>query len=124
MRYTLLLRYPEATADDIGQEAIEAGMAAFHAYATALDEAGVLITAEMLRPVAHSTTVRFRGGELQVQDGTYADSEQQLGGMFVLEVPDLDAALGWAERCPSVEWGSVEVRPSAVRFLGGRWIPA
>jgi hypothetical protein len=124
MRYTLLLRYPEATADDLGQEAIDAGMAAFQAYATALDQAGVLISAEVLQPVAYSTTVSLRNGILQVQDGPYADTKEQLGGTFVLEVPDLDAALAWAEKCPSVEWGTVEIRPSAVRFSDGRWIPA
>lgn len=99
-------------------------MAAFQAYAKALDDAGVLVTAEVLQPSAHSTTVALRDGRLQVQDGPYADTKEQLGGTFVLEVPDLDAALAWAEKCPSVQWGIVEVRPCAVRFVEGRWIPA
>ena len=124
MRYTLLLHYPEATADDIGQEAIEAGMAAFQAYAEALDAAGVLVSAEVLQPVANSTTVTLRNGSLQIQDGPYADTKEQLGGTFVLDVPDLDAALAWAERCPSVQWGTVEIRPSAVRFVDGAWVTA
>jgi hypothetical protein len=54
MRYTLLLHYPEATAADIGREAIEAGMAAFQAYARALDDAGVLESAEVLQPVGEA----------------------------------------------------------------------
>jgi hypothetical protein len=66
MRYTLLLHYPEATAEDIGQEAIEAGMAAFHAYAEPLDDAGVLVSAEVLQPVANSTTVTLKNGRSQV----------------------------------------------------------
>jgi len=41
-----------------------------------------------------------------------------------IDVPDLDAALAWAEKCPAAQWGVVEIRPSAVRFAGGRWIPA
>jgi hypothetical protein len=124
MRYTLLLHYPEATAEEIGQEAIEAGMAAFRAYAEALDDAGVLISAEVLQPSSRSTTLSLRNGTLQVQDGPFADTKEQLGGTFVLDVPDLDAALAWAEKCPSAQWGTVEIRPSAVRFTGGRWVPA
>jgi hypothetical protein len=124
MRYTLLLHYPEATPADIGQEAIDAGKAAFHAYAKALDDAGVLVSAEVLKPSAVTTTVSLRNGSLQVQDGPYADTKEQLGGTFVLEVPDLDAALAWAEKCPAAQWGAIEIRPSAVRFSGGSWIPA
>lgn len=122
MRYTLLLHYPELTADDIGQEAIEAGMAAFQAYAEALADAGVLVSAEVLQPVAHSTTVTLGNDGLQVRHGPYADTREQLGGTFVLDVPDLDAALAWAEKCPAAQWGTIEIRPSAVRFTDGAWV--
>ncbi|HET9983264.1 MAG TPA: YciI family protein [Longimicrobiales bacterium] len=124
MRYMLLLHYWEATAADLGEETMEAGKAAFHAYAKALDDAGVLVSAEVLQPSPMSTTVTVKNGSLQVQDGPYADTKEQLGGIFVLDVPDLDAALAWAEKCPAAQWGSVEIRPSAVRFAGGRWVPA
>lgn len=124
MRYTLLLHYQELTAEELGKEAMEAGMAAFHAYAKALDDAGVLISAEVLQPSTASTTVALRNGRLQVQDGPFADSKEQLGGTFVLDVPDLDAALAWAEKCPSAEWGTIEIRPTAVRFENGSWVPA
>lgn len=124
MRYTLLLHYPEATAEDIGQEAIDAGMAAFHAYAKSLEDAGVLLSAEVLQPVANATTVTTKDGSLQVQDGPFADTKEQLGGTFVLEVPDIDAAIAWAEKCPAAQWGTIELRPSAVRFVDGSWIPA
>lgn len=124
MRYTLLLHYPEATAEDIGQEAIDAGMAAFHSYAKSLDDAGVLLSAEVLQPVANATTVTTKNGGLQVQDGPFADTKEQLGGTFVLDVPDIDAAIAWAEKCPAAQWGTIELRPSAVRFVDGSWIPA
>ncbi|HEV7623688.1 MAG TPA: YciI family protein [Amnibacterium sp.] len=124
MRYTLLLHYPEASEEEIGRAAIEAGMAAFRAYADALDAAGVLRSAEVLQPSSASTTVRLRDGELAIQDGPFADTKEQLGGTFVVEVPDLDAALDWAGRAPSVSWGAVEVRPSAVRYVDGSWQPA
>lgn len=124
MRYTLLLHYPEPTADEISPEEIEAGQAAFHAYAAALDDAGVLISAEVLQPSSATTTVSLREGRLHIQDGPFADTKEQLGGTFVVEVPDLDAALAWAEKCPSAAWGVIEIRPSAVRFVERAWIPA
>ncbi len=63
----------------------------------------------------------MRDGELRVQDGPFADTKEQLGGTFVVDVPDLDAALAWAQKAPSVQWGTVEVRPSATHFENGAW---
>lgn len=122
MRYTLFLHYPEMTTDDLGEEALEAGKAAFHAYTQALDDAGVLVSAEVLQPSQSSTTLSLRDGGLQVQDGPYADTKEQVGGTFVIDVPDLDAALAWAEKCPAAEWGTIEIRPSAVRYVDRGWV--
>jgi hypothetical protein len=124
MRYTLFLHYPESTEEELGREAIEEGMAAFRSYADALDASGVLRSAEVLQSSQSSTTVALRDGSLRVQDGPYADSKEQIGGTFVIDVPDLDTALDWAGRAPSVAWGPVEVRPSALRYLDGAWQPA
>ncbi len=122
MRYTLFLHYPEMTEEELGQESWEEGKAAFHAYTAALDEAGVLVSAEVLQPSPHSTTVTLANGSLRVQDGPYADTKEQIGGTFVIDVPDLDAALAWAEKCPAARWGTIEIRPSAVRFARGTWV--
>lgn len=124
MRYTLFLHYPEMTEEELGEEMLAEGKAAFHAYAEALDEAGVLRSAEVLQPSTRSTTLRVRNGGARVEDGPYADTKEQIGGTFVIDVPDLDAALAWAERCPAAQWGTIEVRPSAVRFENGTWIAA
>ena len=122
MRYTLFLHYEELTMEDLGEELFEQGKAAFHAYAESLHEAGVLVSAEVLQPSTSSTTVSVVNGTPRVQDGPYADTKEQIGGTFVIDVPDLDAALAWAEKCPAAQWGTVEVRPSAVRFVDGRWV--
>ena len=113
MRYTLLLHYPEMSAEELGEEMLAEGKAAFHAYARALDEAGVLVSAEVLQPSSATTTVSFRNGRLHVQDGPYADTKEQLGGYYLIDVPDLDAAMTWAARCPGADHGTVEVRPVA-----------
>jgi hypothetical protein len=123
MRYTLLLHYAEQTPETLGEELVAEAQRAFASYATTLEAAGVLLSAEVLQPSTATTTVRRRDGELQVQDGPYADTKEQLGGTFVLDVPDLDAALDWAGRAPSVAWGGVEVRPGAVYFADGQWRP-
>jgi hypothetical protein len=123
VRYTLLLHYPEATADSVGADAIEEGGRAFTSYARTLEQAGVLISAEVLQPSVSSTTVTVNDGSMRVQDGPFADSKEQLGGTFVIDVADLDAALDWAGKAPAVQWGTVEVRPGAVYFADGVWTP-
>jgi hypothetical protein len=121
MRYALLLHYPEMTADDLGPEALAEGMREFDAYAKALEAAGVLASAEVLQPSSVTTTVRGGDGSLRVQDGPFADTKEQLGGSFVVEVDDLDAAIHWARQAPSAAWGAVEIRPVATRFVDGAW---
>jgi hypothetical protein len=123
MRYTLLLHYPEMSPEELGPEALEEGQRAFTGYAAALDAAGVLVAAEVLQPSVATTTVRLADGGLQVQDGPFADTKEQLGGTFVVDVPDLDAALAWAAKAPSVAWGAVEVRPGALFYRDGSWRP-
>jgi hypothetical protein len=56
-----------------------------------------------------------------VQDGPFAETKEALAGIFMVEVPDLDAAIGWAEKCPGAQWGVVEVRPTATAFINGAW---
>jgi hypothetical protein len=123
MRYSLLLHYPEMTAEDMGPDAWAEGMREFDEYAQALDAAGVLMSAEVLQPSSVTTSVMAPDGELRVQDGPFADTKEQLGGTFVIEVDDLDAAIAWAGKAPSVSWGTVEVRPTATWFRDGAWTP-
>jgi hypothetical protein len=122
MRYTLLLHYPEMSPEELGPEGLEAGQQAFRADAAALHDAGVLVAGEVLQPSTATTTVSAVTGQLSVQDGPFAATKEQLGGTFVIDVPDLDAALAWAEKAPSVAWGAVEVRPTATHVVDGRWV--
>lgn len=124
MRYSLLLHYPEMTPDDLAPEQLAEGMRAFDEYATALDAAGVLVSAEMLQPTAATVTVSRTDAGVVAHDGPRADSPEQLGGVIVIDVPDTDAAVEWAGRAPSAAWGHVEVRPSATRYVDGAWTPS
>ncbi len=73
----------------------------------------------MLQQSRAISTLTLASGELVVQDGPFADTKEQLGGTFVVEVPDLDAAIQWARKAPSVSWGHVEIRPTATRCVDG-----
>lgn len=121
MRYALLMHYREPAAGEIPQEGLAEAREAFGAYGRALEQAGVLLSADVLHPTAATTTVTRRDGTLQVQDGPFAETKEALAGIFVVDVPDLDAAVGWAEKCPGAQWGVIEVRPTATAFVNGAW---
>ena len=111
MQFLLMLYSNEAGWFNMTQAQQEQGMAAYQAFTEALTEAGVLRGKNRLQPVSSATTVRVADGKPQVLDGPYADSKEQLGGYYLIDVPDLDAAISWAARCPGASHGIVEVRP-------------
>ncbi|MBC8050673.1 MAG: hypothetical protein H7X92_11095 [Chitinophagales bacterium] len=112
MQYMLILTEPEAQfANRNYPEHAGAYWGAWNAYIGAMAQAGVVVKGDGLQPPHTATTVRVRDGKHYVQDGPFADAKEQLGGYFVIEVPDLDAALEWAAKSPSASYGSVEVRP-------------
>lgn len=114
MRYTFLLYSDEAGSSDVTPEQMEQSVAVFSAYIQSLKDAGVFIDTDWLQPSAAATTISLKTGSRLVQDGPYADTKEQMGGYFAVEVPDLDAALAWAEKCPTAQYGIIEVRPSAM----------
>lgn len=83
----------------------------WNAFIGAMAQAGVIVKGDGLQGPIVATTVRVVDGKRHVQDGPFADTKEQLGGYFVIEVPDLDAALDWAAKAPCAWTGSVEVRP-------------
>jgi hypothetical protein len=114
MQYLLLLYADEAGWSKLTLAEQEQGVAAYGAYTEALKKAGVLRGSNRLQPISAATTVRIVDGKSQVLDGPFIDSKEQLGGYYVIDVPDLDAALSWAARCPGSGHGVVEVRPTWV----------
>ena len=88
-------------------------IAAWRTYHREMVNAGVYVGGEPLQPAATASTVRVKNGERSVHDGPYVETKEVLGGFILLEVPSLDAALGWAARCPVAKTGAVEVRPIA-----------
>lgn len=111
MQYILMLYVNEAGWRNLTKAEQEQGVAAYMAYSEALKKAGVFKGTNRLQASSVATTLRIVDGKSQVLDGPYADSKEQLGGYYVIEVADLDAALSWAARCPASSHGVVEVRP-------------
>jgi hypothetical protein len=111
MQYIFMIYSNEAGWSNLTQAEAEKWMAAYQGFAEAMTKAGVLAGSNRLRPSMTATTVRVREGSSQVMDGPYAESKEQLGGYFLVDVPDLDAAISWAARCPGAAHGVVEVRP-------------
>ena len=111
MQYLLLIYGNEAGMQSASKADIEQMVAAYGAYTEAMKKAGVLAGANRLQPTASASTVRVAAGKSKVLDGPYAETKEQLAGYYMIDVPDLDAALSWAARCPGASFGAIEVRP-------------
>jgi hypothetical protein len=111
MKYLLLIYGDEAGMRSATQEQIGQTLAAYGAYTEAMTKAGAYVGGNRLRPTESASTVRIANGKTQVLDGPYAETKEQLAGYYMIDVPDLDAALSWAARCPGASRGAIEVRP-------------
>jgi hypothetical protein len=80
----------------------------------AMAASGVLVDSSPLQPPSSATTVRVRDGESLVTDGPFAEIKEQIGGYYVLDCADLDAALRWVATIPAARYGAIEVRPLMV----------
>jgi hypothetical protein len=117
MNYTILIY--ETAADfarrkDADAKKRAAYWAEWPPYAQALKDAGVFVGGAGLQPPETATLLKLRDGQRHVQDGPYADTKEQLGGYFIINVPNLDAALDWAARIPQSPGRVFEVRPNLV----------
>ena len=111
MQYMLMIIGDSDLAAAAPPEDMRNLMGSYMAYTRAMREAGVMIAGDPLQSATTATTVRVRDGKTQVLDGPFAESKEQLGGYYIIDVPDLDTALSWAERCPGSVYGAIEVRP-------------
>ena len=111
MQYLLMIHSDEAAMQQARKEDMQAMMAAYGAYTQAMKEAGVYLGGERLHPSSNATVVRAQNGKTSVLNGPYAEIKEQLGGYYLIEAADLDAAIGWAARCPGAQFGAIEVRP-------------
>jgi hypothetical protein len=112
MQYMLLIHSEENGWSKLTKAEQEQGLAAYTAYGQALKAAGAYVSADRLQGSSATSTVQIRDGKTKVLNGPYAESKEQLGGYYMIEAKDLDAAIAWAAKCPGAHHGIVEVRPT------------
>ena len=112
----MLLHYVKPAQDTTAEDVAAAKDGAlWGAYTQALIDAGIFIGGEALHPAHTATTLRVADGGQDIHDGPYADTKEQFGGFYIIDVPGLDEALAWAARNPAAMSGAVEVRPVVMR---------
>ena len=111
MQYLLMIYRNEAEFNKneaaLGQQMVDE----YTAFTQSIIQSGNFKGADRLQPVSAATTVRVRDGKVLTTDGPFAETREQLGGYYLIEAKDLDAALGIAARIPGARYGSIEVRP-------------
>lgn len=113
MQYALLIHEPEAESypdGEAGQAWLDI-LAAHTAFGGQMAQAGVMRGGAGLKSVSTATTVRVTPEGRTVHDGPFAETREQLGGLYMIDVPDLDAAIEWARKLPIAGRGSIEIRP-------------
>jgi hypothetical protein len=111
MKYMLLCYDNEQAWADAGPDALKAAMQEAIALAHEIDAKGQYVTAAPLETANTAVSVRIRDGKQQVTDGPFAETNEVLGGYYIIDVPNLDEAIHIAERHPGARLGTVEIRP-------------
>jgi hypothetical protein len=112
MQYLLLIYDNEKQmAERMGGPESDAFMAEYFAYTQALKDAGAFIAGDALQGTATATSVQIRGGERMITDGPFAETKEQLGGYYLVDVENLDKAIEWGAKIPTSRYGTIEVRP-------------
>ncbi|MCI0702260.1 MAG: YciI family protein [Planctomycetia bacterium] len=114
MQYMILIYGDEKAWTGLSEAEMNAVFAQYMQYSKDLAAAGVLGGGASLQPVATATTVKVRGGKTATTDGPFAETKEQLGGYYIINVPNLDEAIKWAAKCPGAQYGCIEVRPLGV----------
>lgn len=118
MKYMLLLRFPPGAGPQEGTPELDEEMTAWGAVNEELQAAGAFVTAVGLELDEAATTLRVRDGERTLTDGPFAETKEALFSYYIIDVPDLDAAVEWSAKLPVAAYGSVEIRPLSAHEQG------
>ena len=111
MKYMLLMYAGEAELPKYTPEEFQANVREWQAFETEAKAAEVLVAFHGLNPVTDATSLRVRDGKSLITDGPFAETHEQLGGLYIFDCKDLDEALAWAAKIPAARYGTVEIRP-------------
>ena len=111
MQYLLMIYTNEVEYAKLDAATSKNMMEEYGAFTQSIIQSGNFKAGDRLQPATAATTVRVRDGKTLTTDGPFAETREQLGGYYLIEAKDLDAALAIAARIPGDKTGSVEVRP-------------
>jgi hypothetical protein len=114
MQYLLMIYRNEAEQAKMDATAGQKMRGDYGAFTQSIIQSGNFKAGDALQPTSTATTVRVRDGKTLTTDGPFAETREQLGGYYLVEAKDLDAALEIAARIPGAKVGSIEVRPILV----------
>jgi hypothetical protein len=111
MKYLCLIYRQDEKLATMSKSDLDALMGEYFQFSESIKKSGHYIAGEALEPVASATTVRVRNGKMSSTDGPFAETQEQLGGFYMIEAKDLNEAMQIAARVPGARIGSIEVRP-------------
>lgn len=111
MKYMLLIYNDPTREPGFGTPEFEEMMSDYFAANEKMKADGVLREGEGLQGIETATSLRIKSGKVETMDGPFAETREHLGGYYVVDAPDLDAALKYAALIPSAKFGTIEVRP-------------
>ena len=111
MKYLLLMYADESIGSKWSKEEMQAAAKTWAEFRKEMSASGVLISSSGVAPDTSATTVRVRNDKTLITDGPFAETHEQLGGYFLIDCPDLDEVIRWAEKIPTAKYGSIEIRP-------------
>ena len=111
MNYLLMIYNNEAETAAMNEDSRQKMIAEYTEFTKSIVQSGHFKAGDRLRPVSTASTVRVRNGKAAIADGPFAETREQLGGYYLIEAPDLDAAIAWARKIPGGPNYAVEVRP-------------
>jgi hypothetical protein len=111
MKYALLIYTEEVDPSTMDPAEGEKVMGEYAAFTQSIAERGIMKAGEALHPTDSATTVRVRNGETVTTDGPFAETKEAMGGFYIVDVADLDAAIAVAAELPGSWYGTVEIRP-------------
>lgn len=111
MQYLALIYSAPENEPVYGTPEFKAMMEGYYAFTAHLKEKGVFVAGDGLKGTETATSLRVRGGKVETMDGPFAETKEHLGGYYLIDVPDLDAALKYAAMIPTAAYGTIELRP-------------
>ena len=111
MRYMLLIYTDESHYGRMSEAEMQADMQSWFEYDGAIKSSGASSVGDALQPTATATSVKDKDGQPLITDGPFAETKEQLGGFYLLDVENIDKAIEWAHKCPAAKYGTIELRP-------------